>query len=202
MTDLPKDLHLPTKEELERQKLSLEIKYVHRTFLVQALNASALVAIAIIVFIFFQRPQLDQMAETRAALELQHVENTLVGIFNLKNDSDKKLMLDNMYKQHPRFDYLGTLAKSFEAKPEPMKNTTEPINQKCAEVRAEVDKQQSLLSELEGSMNAELRGLKTSPQNTGMAGQGPVYKFLSERRNATKSYLAVLESQLQTAKCN
>jgi hypothetical protein len=66
------------------------------------------------------------MSATRRALGRQHIETTLIGIFNMQNDDDKKIMLEYLQKQYPQFDIsilemlIGILKRAYpNERPEP-----------------------------------------------------------------------------------
>jgi hypothetical protein len=190
-----------TKEQLELQKISLEIKYAHRTFLLQALNAFALMAIAIVVFLFFQRPQLDQMSATRLSLERQHIESTLVGIFNMKSDADKRTMLEYLRSEYPQFEFLNSMSKSFEPKKDST-NMKEPIAERCNQIADEIDKLRKLSLELAENAVAEERGVMIRAENSGRAGKGPIYQYLLERREIVENEFAKWQSEFAALKCS
>jgi hypothetical protein len=191
-----------TKEDLERQKLVLEIKFIRLTFLVQLLNTLAVAAIPVVVFIFFQRPQIDEMSGARAASERQHVENMALRIFQLKTDSEKRVLLDLLQKSYPQFSvFLDPLARSYEPKPDATKDDSEPVGVRCAATKAEIQKQNALLADLTDAMKAELFDMKKGdPNDTSVRGVGPVYQFLHQRKAATENYLAQLSDDLSKCK--
>ena len=210
MTDQLDQTAAPTKDELEREKLALEIKYVRRTFAVQVLNVIVIVGVAAAGFIFFQSRQLDHMTEARAALELQHVENTLVGVFNLKSDADKRLMLESLQQQHPRFEFLRSLANSFD----PVAKTSNPQSplippgppgketsraQSCSGLLSELSEAVARLSDLDASLKEEI-GI-ASISSLIRPGKGPIYRSLVQRSDAVREKKADLEKRMKDLKC-
>ncbi len=56
---------LKSKDELERQKLTLEIRYMRRSFFLQAANVFSLLFLGSSVLFFFQLPQLRYEPHSR-----------------------------------------------------------------------------------------------------------------------------------------
>ncbi|MEA2954296.1 MAG: hypothetical protein QOJ96_3816 [Alphaproteobacteria bacterium] len=109
MTDTPAT---DQKTGLEIQKLTLELSYIRRNFWVQAINSVLLSSIALLVFYFFQRPQLEQMESTRLATEKLQIVTAIIAAQGLDNEHDKKKVFDLLIKIWPEHTFLANIAES------------------------------------------------------------------------------------------
>ena len=71
-----------SKEKLEIEKLKLEISYAKRNFIVQAVSSAGILLLGMVVFMSFQLPQINIMAESRDANERAEIAKILISIRN------------------------------------------------------------------------------------------------------------------------
>jgi truncated hemoglobin YjbI len=100
------------KEELEVRKLRSDILFAKLTFIGQIVNTIGLVILGGLVFLYFQRPQIEQMEITRLAVEKQQVSILAMNALALQNSQDRTSMLNAIHAMHPQYDFLGSLARS------------------------------------------------------------------------------------------
>lgn len=101
-----------SKEELELQKLRLEIQYSRRGFALQVANFITLISIALIVFYFFQRPQVQTMEASRVATEKHQVAQLLIAAQSISSDVERSRVLDMLADQYPHFVFVAKIAKT------------------------------------------------------------------------------------------
>jgi hypothetical protein len=184
----------PDKAALEIEKLRLEIKYARRTFVLQSTNSLALIVMALLVFYFFQRPQIDILESNRATSEKQQVATLLIAAQNIAKAEDKRRVIQVLVSQWPQHAFLKEVAKSdivvAESKEEvktvpPIPSATPPTPSNhdperlkdCASLRrhlAELDASTAALRELKLS---ETQGLGTRRQ----AGFGPIARTIEDQ---------------------
>ncbi|WP_148287795.1 hypothetical protein [Rhodopseudomonas sp. B29] len=99
-----------SKEELELQKLQLEIMYSRRGFRLQLANFVTLVAIALTVFYFFQRPQVQTMEAARLATEKHQVAQLVIAALGISGDAERARILVMLAEQYPHFAFVGKIA--------------------------------------------------------------------------------------------
>lgn len=120
------------KQQLEVDKLKLEMRFIKRNHYAQIFNTAALVLVGLVVFYFFQRPQIDQMENTRLATEKQQVATLVINALQIENERDRTNMLKAFTQMYPQYEFVGTLSRSdiilTEAppKPQPASPSTTP----------------------------------------------------------------------------
>ena len=107
MSDLEDEKH-----HLEIAKLKMELRYIRRNFIAQVFNILALVSVGLIVFYFFQRPQIDQMENARVANEKQQVANLLITAQSIEDSNDKRKMIQTLSNIYPQYEFLSQIAQS------------------------------------------------------------------------------------------
>jgi len=100
------------KQQLEIDKLKAELKYIPRNFVAQVVNTLGLAAVALVVFIFFQRPQIEQMEITRASTEKQEVAKLLLSAQAIRDPKDKRDMIQTLSSIYPQHEFVSQIAKS------------------------------------------------------------------------------------------
>lgn len=100
------------KEELEATKLRTDILFVKLTFIAQIVNTLGLGVLGALVFLYFQRPQIEQMEINRLATERQQVSSLALSALGLENQQDKTSMLNAVQAMYPQYEFLGLLARS------------------------------------------------------------------------------------------
>ncbi|MEA2898190.1 MAG: hypothetical protein QOJ84_3805 [Bradyrhizobium sp.] len=93
------------KQQLEIEKLKLEMKFIRRNHYAQLLNTAAIMFVGLVVFYFFQRPQIEQT-------ERHEVYKLAMSALELENEQDKKTMLDALNSMYPQNEHIATLARS------------------------------------------------------------------------------------------
>jgi hypothetical protein len=114
MTDTAQAAEAATsqKDALEIEKLRLELVYIRRNFWVQAINSVLLISVALVVFYFFQRPQIEQMEATRVATEKLHIVTAIINAQGLDNERDKKKAFDLMATVWPQYSFITSIGES------------------------------------------------------------------------------------------
>jgi hypothetical protein len=99
------------KQQLEIAKLELEMRYLRRNHFAQLFNTMALVFIALLVFYFFQRPQIDQMEIARKATQEHQVAGLVLTAMSL-NERDRVQVVQSLHQAYPDIQFLASIAKS------------------------------------------------------------------------------------------
>ena len=76
--------------KLEISKLRSDILFAKLTFIAQIINTIGLAVLGGLVFLYFQRPQIEQMEITRLAAEKQQVSILAMNALALQNPQDRK----------------------------------------------------------------------------------------------------------------
>jgi len=100
------------KEELEVTKLRTDILFAKLTFLAQVANTLGLATLGVIAFLYFQRPQIEQMEINRLAAEKQQVSALAMSALALENIQDRASMLNAVHTMYPQYEFLGSLVRS------------------------------------------------------------------------------------------
>lgn len=104
------------KAALELQKLRFDMRHARRTYNLQVINAVLLVATALVIFYFVQRPQVGQLEAARLAAEAQarmnerqHIGSLLISALNLSKDADRRRALEAITILYPQYDFLRAI---------------------------------------------------------------------------------------------
>jgi hypothetical protein len=100
------------KEELEVTKLRTDILFVKLTFFAQIVNTLGLATLGVLAFLYFQRPQIEQMEISRLANEKQQVSALAMSALALENPQDRASMLNAVHTMYPQYEFLGSLVRS------------------------------------------------------------------------------------------
>lgn len=103
---------LSSKEELELEKLRLDIRFARRSFALQLANFISLVCMALVVFYFFQRPQVQTMEATRVASEKHQVAQLVIAAQAISNEPERLRVLDMLAEQYPSHTFVVRIARS------------------------------------------------------------------------------------------
>jgi hypothetical protein len=200
---------LPTpKEQLEIQKLQLDIRHANRSFWVQVTHVLALIAIALVGFYFVHRPQIDLAEASRAAIEKQQVANLLISAQGLSSDAEKKNMIEILARMYPEYDFVAKVAQStlVIAQGPPAGNARAIVTQsagadvsagsgvsanECEPVRARV----AALEASERDLASGLRAEQASARDT------PVAKSLRLQLDRTARQISLEKTRLQSPDC-
>jgi hypothetical protein len=147
----------PSKESLEIAKLQLELRYIRRNFFAQIANTILLVLVGIVVFYFFQRPQIGQMEVSRVAAEKQQIATLVIAAQNLQNSDDRRKMVEMLSEQWPQYEFVRAIAKSYDAMDE--KRRPKVIStraEQCTEYAKNLDELNNSLNQIEASVVKEM----------------------------------------------
>jgi hypothetical protein len=201
MRDLP-----TSKEQLEIQKLQLDIRHANRSFWVQVSNVIALIAIAIVGFYFVQRPQMDHLEASRVAIEKQQVANLLISAQGLDSDAEKKNMIEILARMYPEYDFVAKVAQStlVIAQGPPAGNARAIVTQSagasisadssaddCVPVRTRVAALEASERDLASGLRAEQSGARDTP----------VAKSLRLQLDRTARQISLEKTRLQSPDC-
>jgi hypothetical protein len=111
------------KQQLEIEKLRLEMRFISRNHYAQLFNTACLVLIGLIVFYFFQRPQVELAEATRVSTERQAEMNRqsnekhqalsmYMAIRENKSDDERSKAIQLLTAAYPHQEWLGAIAKS------------------------------------------------------------------------------------------
>jgi hypothetical protein len=162
-----------------------------------------LLTIAVLGFYFFQMPQIEHLAATRAAAEKQHVDTAIAAYLNMKDANDKKTYLAHLKRQYPDQIALATVQQSVTtvaSQPDFTSNTSPKA--RCAELDRLLTELQTSESDLTTNMEIEARVGGTAPDGRRrMFGKGQVYKLLETQRAEVRVRIETLRADKAQLRC-
>jgi hypothetical protein len=97
------------KEELEIRKLQTDTLFVKLTFLAQIANTIGLTALGMLVFLNFQRPQLEQMKVKAAADQRQQIEQALENALAIVDPQQRAVRFKLLKESWPDDPVINTI---------------------------------------------------------------------------------------------
>src|ERR1700747_1097758 len=107
-TSLPPSV---TKEQLEIQKLKLEIHHINKGFYAQIANTIVIAIVGLLVLILFQWPQVQIMEATRQVNERLQVANAVIAARNIQDPAERAKMLNAIEREWP-YSFVSSVVRS------------------------------------------------------------------------------------------
>lgn len=170
---------LISKEELELEKLRLEIRFARRGFALQLANFVTLICIALLVFYFFQRPQVQTMEAARVATEKHQVAQLVIAAQAISGEAERIRVLDMLAEQYPHFPFVIRIARS-----------VRPITEANAQASDQQDQRTRPQSSTQfASSRDDLRRAEIDRLTTDCSGSSIMRAFLSSQLHDLKDQL-------------
>lgn len=100
------------KQQLEVEKLRLEMRFIRRNHYAQLFNTGALVGVGLLVFYFFQRPQLDQMEFNRVLAEKNQIATLVTNALNVESERHRLALLKGIGGMFVQNEFVETILRS------------------------------------------------------------------------------------------
>jgi hypothetical protein len=203
-----------SKDELEIQKLQLEIRYIKRSFFVQLLNPICIIAIGLSVLFLYQRPSLEQTELVRLSNEKIQVGNMLHAAQDEQDDAKRQRRLDQLSVEWPQYPQVAAIAlankQELEAK--------EVIQQRNSELKEKAEMQEVEHKIRCTNLSSQIAGLKPSVSlleieiraekylgdaagSVGKIGQGPIMRALELQASRVKLELDRARAEFDALSC-
>ncbi|MES2443487.1 MAG: hypothetical protein V4574_11715 [Pseudomonadota bacterium] len=182
------------KRQLEIEKLRLEIKYAQRSFYAQIINTISFVIIALLVFYFFQRPQIDQMEIRRISEEKMQAISIFKSVREISNDIDRKRLIKILEETWPNDPVLASLIKSEAIIANGSLLLSKGSTEGCEKILPQISALERNEAILSAQYNIEVR----SAINPGV---GPYSRDIDQQRNEVASQLAALTKRANELHC-
>jgi hypothetical protein len=180
------------KEKLEIRKLQTDILFAKLTFTMQIINSVSILALGILILLYFQRPQIEQMEAARLAAEKQQIALALERANAVENSQQRAAQFTMLKSLFPQYREIVGAAEDTRNL---MDIRTVPVQDKdmCAEALANITKLENGRERLEAELAAEVEGVRSGSIGSGKAGLGPIAKGIQQQ-------LADLRTKIDTAK--
>jgi len=185
------------KESLEIQKLQLDIRHSHRSFIAQILNTVVLGAVGVAALYFFQRPQVVELEATRLETEKSHVMSFLIATQSIPDDKVKRMIIHFLSESYPQYSSLRVIDKSIEENALISREIKEDDHGVCDRLRQEIEQQSHTIKELQEELMEEIAGVGKSRQ----AGVGPIANLLGEQISSSQNNLEFANKRRLDLKC-
>lgn len=181
------------KEALEIRKLRTDILFVKLTFLAQVVNTIGITALGVLVFFYFQRPQLEQMEATRLTSEKLQVGQALERAILIENPIYRAVtfkMLKELWPQYSAISVSEETRNLLDAKLPPV-----VAKEQCGQAQRNITALQAGRALLEAELDAEVRGTGTA----GKGGFGPIAQTL--KRQLSDLIAKINQAQKESSIC-
>jgi hypothetical protein len=164
------------KEALEIRKLQTDILFAKLSFVAQIANTIGITAIGILVFFYFQRPQIEQMEASRLATERQQVALAIERAVGNENAAQRTTMfkvLKELWPNYPAIRVAEETRNLLDVKISPV-----GALEQCGQAIANINQLQAGRDRLLTELAAEITGSRPGS----LRGEGPIAHALQKQR--------------------
>jgi hypothetical protein len=184
-----------SKEELEKEKLVLEMKYMKRNSFIQMTNSGGILILGFSVLLIFQVPQINLMSEQKDTDRRIEIARLIIDVQKIEDKNVQSNILAGMSDLFPKQDFLSVITRTQKAESE-----SREYDKTCKSlVHYEAQREQDL-EDIKKRLDIEISGAK-GPDATGLSGHGPVAQALEVQMYRIQDDLVQTRRRLLDEKC-